>query len=139
MARLADAAPPRSCSSTCACRRTCRWQRLAATALEWARGLLDGVESEVYVTAPGAGIADDHPLVGALAALTPLGLRRPSGRDGTRWFSDASPSRATASRPSTTARRAGTPDPEGREPGLDGLVKIAEVYARARRGSAGSA
>ena len=35
-------------------------------ALDWARGLGD-VEAEVYVTAPGAEIAAEHPLVAALS------------------------------------------------------------------------
>ena len=57
-------------------------------ALDWARGLGD-VEAEVYVTAPGAEIAAEHPLVAALSGAHEEGLGAPVERDVTRWFSDA--------------------------------------------------
>ena len=44
-------------------------------ALEFARGL-EGVEAEVYVTAPGAEIDESHPLVGALEECARGGVRR---------------------------------------------------------------
>ena len=47
-------------------------------ALDWARGLGD-VEAEVYVTAPGAEIAAEHPLVAALSGAHEEVSRR-SGR-----------------------------------------------------------
>ena len=49
-----------------------------------------GIEGEVYVTAPGAEISEDHPLVGALdtAHAEVHGSQPEPGV--TRWFSDAS-------------------------------------------------
>src|SRR5581483_9425294 len=49
-----------------------------------------GVEGDVYVTAPGAEIAEDHPLVAAIDAGHEAVFGAPPGRDVTRWFSDAS-------------------------------------------------
>src|SRR5438128_4911431 len=58
-------------------------------ALEFARSL-DGVEAEVYVTAPGAEIDEGHPLVAALGEAHAEVFGAPAERDVTRWFSDAS-------------------------------------------------
>ena len=58
-------------------------------ALEFARSL-DGVEAEVYVTAPGAELEESHPLVGALEESHAEVFGEPPERDVTRWFSDAS-------------------------------------------------
>ncbi len=58
-------------------------------ALEFARGL-EGVEAEVYVTAPGAQLEESHPLVGALEDAHEEVFGSPPERDVTRWFSDAS-------------------------------------------------
>ena len=44
-------------------------------ALEFARSL-DGVDAEVYVTAPGAEIDEGHPLVAALGEAHERGVRR---------------------------------------------------------------
>ena len=51
-------------------------------ALEFARGL-DGVEAEVYVTAPGAVIDEAHPLVGALEEAHAKVFGAPPERDVT--------------------------------------------------------
>ena len=58
-------------------------------ALEFARSL-DGVDAEVYVTAPGAEIDAEHPLVGALDEAHEEVFGAPPESDVTRWFSDAS-------------------------------------------------
>src|SRR6478672_4364258 len=63
--------------------------------LEMARGLAErfpeyGVEGDVYVTAPGAEIAEDHPLVTAIEESHAQVFGSPPERDVTRWFSDAS-------------------------------------------------
>ena len=63
--------------------------------LEMVRGLAErfpehGIEGEVYVTAPGAEIAEDHALVGAIDAAHAEVFGAPPARDVTRWFSDAS-------------------------------------------------
>jgi acetylornithine deacetylase/succinyl-diaminopimelate desuccinylase-like protein len=101
------------------------------TALEWARAL-DGVEAEVYVTAPGARISDDHPLVGALEEAHADVFGSEPERDVTRWFSDASVLTRYGIETVNYGTSSGLPDPElGENLSVDGLVKTAEVYARA--------
>jgi acetylornithine deacetylase len=91
-----------------------------------------GVEGEVYVTAPGAEIAEDHPLVSALDTAHAEVFGSPPGRDVTRWFSDAS----VLSRYGIATVNYGTSTGlldtvKGENLEIDGLVKTAEVYARA--------
>ncbi len=61
---------------------TCAMAEARRKALEFARSL-DGVEAEVYVTAPGAEIDEGHPLVAALeeAHAEVFGARAGAGRD----------------------------------------------------------
>ena len=100
-------------------------------ALEFARSL-DGVEAEVYVTAPGAEIADDHALVGALADAHTEVFGTPPERDVTRWFSDASVLTRYGIATVNYGTSSGLPDAElGESLSIEGLVKTAEVYARA--------
>ncbi len=91
-----------------------------------------GIEGEVYVTAPGAEIADDHALVGALEAAHAEVYGAPPERDVTRWFSDAS----VLSRYGVATVNYGTSTGlldtvKGENLEIDGLAKTAEVYARA--------
>jgi acetylornithine deacetylase/succinyl-diaminopimelate desuccinylase-like protein len=100
-------------------------------ALEFARGL-DGVEAEVYVTAPGAELDEAHPLVGALEAAHADVFGAAPERDVTRWFSDASVLSRYGIATVNYGTSSGLPDPElGENLEIDGLVQIAEVYARA--------
>jgi acetylornithine deacetylase/succinyl-diaminopimelate desuccinylase-like protein len=100
-------------------------------ALEFARAL-DGVEAEVYVTAPGAEIEEDHPLVGALADAHADVFGSAAERDVTRWFSDASVLSRYGIATVNYGTSSGLPDPElGENLEIDGLVKTAEVYVRA--------
>ena len=100
-------------------------------ALEWCRGV-DGVEAEVYVTAPGARIEESHPLVGSLAAAHAEVFGGEPERDVTRWFSDASVLSRYGIATVNYGTSSGLPDPElGENLEIDGLVKTAEVYARA--------
>ncbi len=100
-------------------------------ALEFARGL-DGVEAEIYVTAPGAEIAEGHPLVSAVAAAHEEVFRSAPERDVTRWFSDASVLARYGIPTLNYGTSSGLPDAElGENLEIDGLVKTAEVYARA--------
>ena len=69
------------------------------------RGPDYGVEGEVYVTAPGAEIAEDLRSSRAIEGAHEQKFARDPNHDVTRWFSDASSSPATGSRPSTTAPR----------------------------------
>jgi acetylornithine deacetylase/succinyl-diaminopimelate desuccinylase-like protein len=91
-----------------------------------------GVEGEVYVTAPGAEIEEDHPLVDALDEAHREVFGSPPERDVTRWFSDAS----VLSRYGIPTVNYGTSSGlldtvKGENLEIDGLVKTAEVYARA--------
>jgi acetylornithine deacetylase len=100
-------------------------------ALEFARSL-DGVEAEVYVTAPGALLDDSHPLVGAVEASHAEVFGAPPERDVTRWFSDASVLTRYGIATVNYGTSSGLPDAElGENLEIDGLVRIAEVYARA--------
>jgi acetylornithine deacetylase/succinyl-diaminopimelate desuccinylase-like protein len=100
-------------------------------ALEFARSL-DGVEAEVYVTAPGARIDESHPLVGAIDdSHTEVFGGKPE-RDVVRWFSDASVLTRYGIETVNYGTSSGLPDAElGENLAVDGLVKTAEVYARA--------
>jgi acetylornithine deacetylase len=100
-------------------------------ALEFARSL-DGVEAEVYVTAPGAEVEEGHPLVGALGEAHEEVFGAPAQRDVTRWFSDASVLSRYGIATVNYGTSSGLPDAElGENLAVDGLVKTAEVYARA--------
>jgi acetylornithine deacetylase/succinyl-diaminopimelate desuccinylase-like protein len=100
-------------------------------ALEFARSL-DGVDAEVYVTAPGAQIDEEHPLVGALDEAHGEVFGTPAERDVTRWFSDASVLTRYGIATVNYGTSSGLPDAElGENLAIDGLVKTAEVYARA--------
>ncbi len=100
-------------------------------ALEFARSL-DGVEAEVYVTAPGAEVEEAHPLVGALEEAHEEVFGAPAQRDVTRWFSDASVLSRYGIATVNYGTSSGLPDAElGENLAVDGLVKTAEVYARA--------
>jgi acetylornithine deacetylase/succinyl-diaminopimelate desuccinylase-like protein len=100
-------------------------------ALEFARGL-DGVEAEIYVTAPGAEIAEAHPLVDAVAAAHREVFGSKPERDVTRWFSDASVLSRYGIPTLNYGTSSGLPDAElGENLDVAGLVQTAEVYARA--------
>jgi acetylornithine deacetylase len=102
-------------------------------ALDFARGLGD-VEAEVYVTAPGAEIDEKHPLVAALGAAHEEVFGSPPERDVTRWFSDASVLTRYGIQTVNYGTSSGLPDAElGENLSIEGLVKTAEVYARAAK------
>ena len=100
-------------------------------ALEFARSL-DGVEAEVYVTAPGAEIDAAHPVVAALEEAHEEVFGAPPERDVTRWFSDASVLTRYGIATVNYGTSSGLPDAElGENLSVEGLVQTAEVYARA--------
>ena len=108
-----------------------------AQVLDMVRALADGspsygIEGEVYVTAPGAEIEEDHPLVGALDAAHAEVFGSPPERDVTRWFSDASALTRYGIPTVNYGTSTGLLDTvKGENLEIDGLVKTAEVYARA--------
>ena len=108
-------------------------------ALEYARGL-DGVEAEVYVTAPGAEIDEGHPLVGALEAAHAEVFGSAPERDVTRWFSDASVLTRYGIDTVNYGTASGLPDAGlGENLEIEGLVKTADVYARVAQALCGVA
>ena len=91
-----------------------------------------GIEGEVYVTAPGAEIDEGHPLVGALDAAHAEVFGATPERDVTRWFSDASVLTRYGIATVNYGTSSGLLDTvKGENLEIDGLVKTAEVYARA--------
>jgi acetylornithine deacetylase/succinyl-diaminopimelate desuccinylase-like protein len=90
-----------------------------------------GIESEVYVTAPGSEIAEDHPLVGAIDECHREVFGSAPERDTVRWFSDASALTRYGIETVNYGTSSGLPDPVlGENLDVDGLVRIADVYAR---------
>ncbi|RDI75270.1 Acetylornithine deacetylase/Succinyl-diaminopimelate desuccinylase [Gaiella occulta] len=104
--------------------------------LEMVRGLAErfpdyGIEGEVYVTAPGAEIEEDHELVRAIDASHAEVFGKPPGRDVTRWFSDASALTRYGIPTVNYGTSTGLMDVErGENLEIDGLVRTAETYAR---------
>jgi acetylornithine deacetylase/succinyl-diaminopimelate desuccinylase-like protein len=91
-----------------------------------------GVEGEVYVTAPGAEIEEDHFLVAALDDAHAEVFGAPPERDVTRWFSDASALTRYGVPTVNYGTSTGLLDTvKGENLEIEGLVKTAEVYARA--------
>ena len=101
--------------------------------MAWARSL-EGVEAEVYVTAPGAEVDKGSPVVGAVAAAHEEVFGSAPERDVTRWFSDASVLSRYGIATLNYGTSSGLPDAElGENLEIEGLVKTADVYARAAR------
>ena len=91
-----------------------------------------GVDGEVYVTAPGAQVEEDHPLVGALEDAHAEVFGSPPEQDVTRWFSDASVLTRYGIPTVNYGTSTGLLDTvKGENLEIDGLAKTAEVYARA--------
>jgi acetylornithine deacetylase len=89
-----------------------------------------GIEGEVYVTAPGAEIEEEHALVAAIDEVHEEVYGAPPGRDVTRWFSDASALTRYGVPTVNYGTSTGLMDVElGENLEIDGLVKTAEVYA----------
>jgi acetylornithine deacetylase len=103
--------------------------------LEMVRGLAErfpeyDVEGEVYVTAPGAEIAEDHPLVSAIDESHAEVYGSPPERDVTRWFSDASALTRYGVPTVNYGTSTGLLDTEyGENLEIDGLEQMANVYA----------
>ena len=91
-----------------------------------------GIEGEVYVTAPGAEIEEEHPLVAAIDSAHAEVFGAAPGRDVTRWFSDASVLTRYGIATVNYGTSTGLLDTvKGENLDIDGLVKTAEVYTRA--------
>jgi acetylornithine deacetylase/succinyl-diaminopimelate desuccinylase-like protein len=91
-----------------------------------------GLEGEVYVSAPGSEIAEDHPLVAAIDEGHTEVFGAAPERDVTRWFSDASVLTRYGIETVNYGTSTGLLDTEyGENLDIDGLVSTADVYARA--------
>jgi len=90
-----------------------------------------GIEHEVYVTAPGAEIDEQHPLIQAIDAGHERVFGQPPERDVVRWFSDASALTRYGIETVNYGTSSGLPGPDGENLDIEGLVKIARVYALA--------
>jgi acetylornithine deacetylase/succinyl-diaminopimelate desuccinylase-like protein len=109
-------------------------------AAELARRFPDyGVDAEAYVTAPGAEIAEDDPLVAAVgeAHLTVHGTA--PERDVVRWFSDASVLTRYGVATVNYGASSALPGEEGESVEVRELVDTARVYALAAAGVCGVA
>jgi acetylornithine deacetylase/succinyl-diaminopimelate desuccinylase-like protein len=99
-----------------------------------------GVEGEVYVTAPGAEIDENHELVAALDAAHAEVFGSAPERDVTRWFSDASVLTRYGIATVNYGTSTGLPHAElGENLEIDGLVNTARVYALAAQRVCGAA
>jgi acetylornithine deacetylase/succinyl-diaminopimelate desuccinylase-like protein len=99
-------------------------------ALAFAR--IHDVDAEIYVAAPGAEIAEAHPLVEAVAAAHEEVFGDRPKRDVVHWYSDASALAARGIPTLNYGTSSGLPDAElGENLEIDGLVATAKVYALA--------
>ncbi len=99
-----------------------------------------GVEGEVYVTAPGSEIAEDHPLVAAIDESHAEVFGTRPERDVTRWFSDASALTRYGVPTVNYGTSTGLLDTEyGENLEIEGLAKMAHVYALAAQRICGAA
>jgi len=103
--------------------------------LELARALGErfpdyGIEAEVYVTAPGAEIAEEHELVAAVDASHEEVFGAKPERDVTLWFSDASALTRYGVPTLNYGTSTGLLDTDyGENLEIEGLVRTAQVYA----------
>jgi acetylornithine deacetylase/succinyl-diaminopimelate desuccinylase-like protein len=102
---------------------------------DFVRGLRErlpkhGIEWEIYVSAPGSEIAEDHPLVEAIDAAHEQVFGVKAERDTVRWFSDASALTRYGIESLNYGTSSGLPDAAlGENLDIEGLVKVATVYA----------
>jgi acetylornithine deacetylase len=91
-----------------------------------------GITSEVFVTAPGSEIREDHPLLAAIDSGHTEVFGHPAERDATRWFSDGSALTRYGIETVNYGTSSGLPSAErGENLEIKGLVDIASVYALA--------
>ena len=90
-----------------------------------------GIEYEVFVTAPGAEIDEGHPMIKAIDASHERVFGRPPERDVVRWFSDASALTRYGIETVNYGTSSGLPGPDGENLDIEGLRRVATVYALA--------
>jgi acetylornithine deacetylase/succinyl-diaminopimelate desuccinylase-like protein len=87
-----------------------------------------GIESEVFVTAPGSEIDEQHELVRAIDDGHQTVFGASPDRDAVRWFSDASALTRYGIDTVNYGTSSGLPGPDGESLDVKGLVDIASVY-----------
>lgn len=90
-----------------------------------------GIEHEVFITAPGSEIAEDHPMVAAIDAAHAEEFGASPERDATRWFSDGSALTRYGIETVNYGTSSGLPGANGENLAINGLVSTARVYASA--------
>ncbi|MBV9194448.1 MAG: M20/M25/M40 family metallo-hydrolase [Solirubrobacterales bacterium] len=90
-----------------------------------------GIEYEVFVTAPGAEIDEGHALIRAIDAGHERVFGQRPERDVVRWFSDASALTRYGIATVNYGTSSGLPGPDGENLDIEGLRRIAAVYALA--------
>ena len=88
-----------------------------------------GIEYETFVTAPGADIDEAHPLIKAIDSGHQRVFGRPPERDVVHWFSDASALTRYGIETVNYGTSSGLPGADGESLEIEGLVKLATVYA----------
>jgi acetylornithine deacetylase len=88
-----------------------------------------GIEYEVFVTAPGAEIDEEHPLIQAIDASHERVFGTPPERDVVRWFSDASALTRYGIETVNYGTSSGLPGADGENLDIEGLRRIATVHA----------
>ena len=88
-----------------------------------------GIDADVYVTAPGAEIAEHDPLVAALDEAHRTAHGHPPERDVVRWFSDASVLTRYGVPTVNYGASSALPGEEGESVEVRELVETARVYA----------
>jgi len=107
-------------------------------ALAFARSLR--LDAEVYVSAPGSEIEESSPVVAAAVEAHQEVFGSPPESDVVRWFSDASVLSRYGIPTLNYGTSSGLPDAElGENLEIAGLVRTAEVYARAAMRLCGTA
>jgi acetylornithine deacetylase/succinyl-diaminopimelate desuccinylase-like protein len=101
---------------------------------EFVRGLRErfpehGIDSEIYVTAPGAEIEERHELIRALDESHETVFGERPERDVVRWFSDASVLTRYGIATVNYGTSSGLPGAEGENLAIAALVDTAKVYA----------
>jgi acetylornithine deacetylase len=101
---------------------------------DWVRSLQErfpdfGIDWEIYVTAPGAEIEEDHELVRAIDSAHTEVFGSAPERDTVRWFSDASVLTRYGIPTVNYGASSGLPGAEGENLEIRGLVDTARVYA----------
>ncbi len=134
LAREPDARADRASSSTCACRRRCRWPRRGPRSPSGCASLQGrfpdyGLDWEIYVSAPGAEIDEGHELVRAIDESHTEVYGSAPERDTVRWFSDASVLTRYGIETVNYGTSSGLPGADGENLEIKGLVDTAHVYA----------